>query len=504
MALLRVAIRADASAVIGTGHVRRCLALAHALVQCGAEVRFVMHPLDGTSAVLMQSGDFEVLWLEAGSSPGDAQAAIAAVASFAPHFVVVDHYGVGGAWHSAVRDRLPCRLAAIDDLADRPLLADIVIDPNFHPDSRGKFSKVLAPGAVLLAGPRFALLSQAYARGPRYRFSGTVRSIGIFMGGTDPGGACGAALLGCREVAGFSGPVEIVSSPLSPHFSQLQALCARWPDTRLSADLPDLAAFFSRHDLQIGAGGSATWERCCVGVPTVACLVADNQRSVLPYLEAQGVLVWAQPEDDVCGAVGTAVLALLGDADGRQALAVRSRQLVDGKGAARAAAVICTGVTRELQIRAAASADEELLLEWANDPVVRANAFQGGVITPQEHSAWFRARLAQPENCRIFIAQASNGVPAGQVRFDRKGESWEIGYSLDPAFRGVMLAQPLLRQSLDTLWRSVAPAPVSGRVKMANEASARVFRALGFAQANAVDERGTHLLFTLLPREGRQ
>ncbi len=489
---------------MGTGHVRRCMALAQALRQCGADVRFVMHPLDGTSAALMQSGEFPVIWLDHDAAPEDARAAVRAMDAFDPQVVVVDHYGMAAAWHSVVREHFSCMLAAVDDLADRHLLADIVVDPNFHPDPRGKFSKVMGEKTVLLAGPRFALLSDAYARGPRYHFSGAVRSIGIFMGGTDPVGASGAALLGCREVAGFSGPIEIVSSPLCPHFIQLQALCARWPGTALVADLPDLAAFFSRHDLQVGAGGGATWERCCVGVPTVACLVADNQRSVLPYLQAQGALVWAQPADDIRSAVGAAVLALLGNADGRQALALRSRQLVDGRGAARAAAVICSAATRELQVRAAGSADEALLLEWANDPVVRANAFQGAAIKPEQHAAWFRTRLAQPEKCRIFIVQALNGVPAGQVRFDRQGDGWEISYSLDPAFRGAALAQPLLRRSLDMLWLSVGPAPVSGRVKPANEASARVFRALGFAETQAVDERGAHLLFTLQPREGRQ
>lgn len=504
MGLLRVAIRADASAVIGTGHVRRCLALAHALAQCGADVRFVMHPLDGTSAALMQPENFPVIWLDNGLPPEDAQAAASAMDTFNPQLVVVDHYGVGAAWHIAVRSRFACKVAVIDDLADRPLIPDVVIDPNFHPDPRAKFSTLLPAGTVLLAGPRFALLSQAYEHGPRYSFSGVVRSIGIFMGGTDVGGATGAALLGCREVAGFAGPVEVVSSSLSPHFDQLQRLCARWPDTTLVADLPDLAAFFSRHDLQVGAGGGATWERCCVGVPTVACLVAENQRTVLPHLEALGALVWAKPVEDIRLAVGAAVLAMLGDVDARRALALRSRQLVDGRGAARVAAVLCCAATRELQIRAASLEDEELLLDWANDPDVRANAFQVATIEPQQHAAWFRARLAQPANCRIFVAQAPNGIAAGQVRFDWRGDGWEIGYSLDTAFRGAGLALPLLRQSLDALWQSVAPTPVSGRVKPANQASARVFRSLGFNETSSADERGTYLLFTLQPQEARQ
>ena len=51
--MTRIAIRVDASAAIGTGHLKRCLSLAQALAETGAEVRFVCRRIDPVAARLL-------------------------------------------------------------------------------------------------------------------------------------------------------------------------------------------------------------------------------------------------------------------------------------------------------------------------------------------------------------------------------------------------------------------------------------------------------------------
>lgn len=105
------------------------------------------------------------------------------------------------------------------------------------------------------------------------------------MGGTDPGGISARVLAACRA-AGFAGTIEVVSTSANSRLDALQQACAVDSAVTLTLDQPDLAGFFARHDLQIGAGGGATWERCCIGAPTVAMALVANQSAVVPGLAA--------------------------------------------------------------------------------------------------------------------------------------------------------------------------------------------------------------------------
>jgi UDP-2,4-diacetamido-2,4,6-trideoxy-beta-L-altropyranose hydrolase len=252
-------------------------------------------------------------------------------------WVVVDHYGLDALWHRHVANALTTRIAVIDDLANRALAANLLIDHNCAADHREKYHGRLDEEVPILGGPRYALLGPAYARPAHYVYSDEVRSIGIFMGGIDGGNFSTVALQACRDVAGFTGPIEIVTTHDNPHLRSLEAIARSGSRTELSIDLPHLADFFRRHDLQIGASGGATWERCCVGVPTLAIAVADNQRYVLEPLIGLGVVHAMTDRVPSAQSLGREIRYLIDSPDVRRQLAQRARTLVDGRGALRVA-----------------------------------------------------------------------------------------------------------------------------------------------------------------------
>src|SRR5262249_25459737 len=141
----------------------------------------------------------------------DADETIAALRDLRPDWVLVDHYAFDVRWHERVATALACRIAVIDDLADRPLACSLVIDQNLHPDHTAKFAGCLQAPARILGGPRYALLAPHYRTAARYRFRRSVQSIGIFMGGGDPKDFTSRVLIACREAAGFTGNIELVS-----------------------------------------------------------------------------------------------------------------------------------------------------------------------------------------------------------------------------------------------------------------------------------------------------
>lgn len=349
---MRVAFRVDASSTMGTGHLKRCLSLAAALHEQGAEVLWVVRPLDGVAVGLLSATSRSVRWLPSPSAGAevlsdsvdppcaawaqvtwqqDVGDTVQALANSIPDWLVVDHYAFDARWHGAIRSALGCRLLVIDDTADRPLNADVLLDQNWHVDHRAKYADRLQREPRWLAGPRFALLAPAYRTVSRHRVQATVTSIGIFMGGTDPDGASVNALRSCRA-SGFQGQVEIVSTSVNLGLTTLRTACEADPCTTLTLDLPDLAEFFARHDLQIGAGGSSTWERCCMGAPSILVALATNQKTVIDAVIALNA---AQKIDTDMANFSEVIRKTIDDVSLRQQLSQSAARLVDGHGVKR-------------------------------------------------------------------------------------------------------------------------------------------------------------------------
>ncbi|MDO9135101.1 UDP-2,4-diacetamido-2,4,6-trideoxy-beta-L-altropyranose hydrolase [Hydrogenophaga sp.] len=486
----RIAIRVDASAIIGTGHLKRCQSLVQALIEQGAQVSLVTRALDGVAAQVLRNAPCPVHWLplpggsfqtDSTTTPHAAWACVSwvqdakdtadALQTERPDWLVVDHYAFDARWHDAVRAALGCRLLVIDDTADRMLSADALLDHNWALDHRAKYADRLAREPHWLAGPRHALLSPAYRSAPRYRFQPAVRSIGIFMGGTDPDGISTRVLVACRA-AGFFGAIEVVSTSANPHLSSLRKACAADAHAQLTLDQPDLAAFFARHDLQIGAGGGATWERCCIGAPTIAIAVAANQLAVVPGLAALGAVRGA-----TANTLPQVLHEVIEDPATRQALGERAAALVDGRGAQRVALHL---LRDSLSLRPATLADAPLLHAWRNHPAVRAVSGSSEPITFKEHQAWMQRVLRTPDRW-LFVAQVG-ALRVGSIRFERTETSdLEVSLYTDPQLQGLGLGPRLLRAGEQQMHHILqTPFTVQASVVAGNTASHKLFEGSGY------------------------
>ena len=350
-----VVFRTDASTQIGSGHVKRCQSLGTALVRLGAKVGFVTRVTDVSVGKLFDGQSFELITLphaepqaNAVDATGlahegwlatdwqtDAELTIKSLGGRRVDMVIVDHYAIDARWYQRVAEALNCRMVAIDDLADRQLAVDLIIDHNHAEDHVLKYRAVNPFGAPVLGGPHHAMLAESFEHAVRNPATDPVRSVGIFMGGIDQLNRSESALQGLRDTAEFKGPVEIVTTSFNPHLERLLALATTDGDTQITVDAPDLARFFGRHELHIGAGGGATWERCCLGAPSVAIVVAENQRHVLLPLAELNVLDLVEPEALSAAVIGAHARILINHPQRRSELSRNAMQLVDGKGCKR-------------------------------------------------------------------------------------------------------------------------------------------------------------------------
>lgn len=452
---LQIVFRVDASSIIGIGHARRCLTLARALAKTGAECMFVVRESDievekilmeyASSSIVLPKGtpaspDDYRTWLGTDQCR-DAEELVAQIVKRHCDWVVVDHYGIDAIWHRHVRERVGSKIAVIDDLANRPLFAELIVDQNFHSNHAIKYQDANLCNAPLLGGPSYALLDEAFADGPKWRSHQEVKSIGIFMGGADAGNA-NEQVLDMVHKSRFSGQIAVVTSSANPHLNQLRRRAAIEKNTELYVDLQNLAAFFAEHDLQIGAGGSATWERICAGVPTLALVCADNQRTILIDLASAGYQWGAELHDRDAQLEQMAIA--LGDSAARYEMSRACRELVDGRGAIRVARALSVGPPERVTVRQTRLDDAKLIYNWRNHPSIRAVSRNPREISAEDHRLWLEESLITPGR-HIFIGELENGEPVGVVRFDEENKTeLEVSIYLDPFRVGQGLGLTLL------------------------------------------------------------
>jgi len=350
---MRVAIRADAGSHIGLGHVMRCSRLAEELAGRGATVTFVTRTHPGHVADLLQDRGFDVItltpdrphsrdvgtWL--GADPDvDAMETIRAIDhAGCVEWLVVDHYGISAAWHREAR-AVSRRVLVIDDLKDRSLDADIVLNQNLG-SAETDYAGLVPPDARVLIGPRYALLGAEYATARAQRERSPVpngrSNLLISVGGSDPSDATGRVLLALESVLEEFTRVDVV---IGHHHPDGRAARARWVqhrNVRVHVQPPSLVDLLLTADLAIGAGGSSTWERMCLGVPTVMLVLAENQRNVARAVAEGALAIIVEDPWDANAGLRAQTLGLLEDAPRRHRMAVSGRRTVDGEGTRRVA-----------------------------------------------------------------------------------------------------------------------------------------------------------------------
>lgn len=337
-----VVIRADASVSIGSGHVMRCLALAEALKAARAKVAFVCREHEGNLCSLVQAARFPIFRLpdESATSGEDAEQTIEALgkAWSAADWIVVDHYGLDENWEKRIR-RLGGRIMAIDDFTGRDHDCDLLLDQNVLPGTGSDYASRVPRSCRMLLGPQHALLRTEFAR-ERARLrprDGELRRVLIFFGGSDPTNETSKALDGVLEFGRSGLAIDVVVGAANPHRDTVQRKCGTSPHASYHCQVGNMAELMAKADLSLGAGGSASWERCCLALPTIAAVLADNQARVAETLARQGALVNLGESGSLDATDYSTAIGRLDKAALREMSRVAGT-LVDGRGADRVAA----------------------------------------------------------------------------------------------------------------------------------------------------------------------
>ena len=127
----------------------------------------------------------------------------------------------------------------------------------------------------------------------------------------------------------------------------------------------------------------------------------------------------------------------------------------------------------ELTLRPATLDDAPRLLAWRNDPATRQASHGSAEVTPEEHRAWLKRTLQDPDRQLWVVCQGDEAV--GTVRADSDVEgTTELSWTVAPEARGRGVGKRMVAFAASCL-----EGALRAEVKRSNHASAKIAEGAG-------------------------
>jgi UDP-2,4-diacetamido-2,4,6-trideoxy-beta-L-altropyranose hydrolase len=226
----------------------------------------------------------------------------------------------------------------IDDLADRKHQCDILLDQTFG-RKQEDYSGRIPEGCELLLGSEYALLRPEFAKWRAYsldrRSKPEFKQLLVNMGGVDVDDFTGQVL---DELKTCTLPsdvnVTIVMGGSAPHLESVKSKAIMLPyKTEVKVDVDNMAEIMVNSDVAIGAAGATTWERCCLGLPTIQIVIAKNQITIAKSLAELGAIKFLQSIKGMSRVINNSPDWMLNVSN-------IARQVSDGSGVKRVSSVL--------------------------------------------------------------------------------------------------------------------------------------------------------------------
>ncbi|WNS75210.1 UDP-2,4-diacetamido-2,4,6-trideoxy-beta-L-altropyranose hydrolase [Bacillus sp. DTU_2020_1000418_1_SI_GHA_SEK_038] len=310
---MNVVIRTDASLEIGTGHVMRCVTLAKQLEREGANITFVCRNFPGNSILFIQNLGFRVYTLVSHEDQSnwkwtrenwkhdvEETKQILKKLSVKTDLLIVDHYGLDAKWERELRSDVK-HIMVIDDLADRYHDCDILLDQNYYLEMQNRYKGLVPDSCIQLLGPNHVLLRDEFLSidPQKIKRDGDINNILVFFGGTDPTRETMKTLHAIQDLKRPDIEFNVIVGSANPQKEVIKKICDKMSNVIFHCQISNMAELMVDADLAIGAGGSTTWERCYLKLPSITVTVAENQRDIAHDVAKRGATIWLGESDQV-------------------------------------------------------------------------------------------------------------------------------------------------------------------------------------------------------------
>jgi UDP-2,4-diacetamido-2,4,6-trideoxy-beta-L-altropyranose hydrolase len=334
----------DGSAQIGLGHLMRCLTLAQSMQSRGLAAHFISRSLPDDFASQLHALGIPMHELTdpvAALDPYaiDAERDSSETAGVIKRHghqkccLVVDHYGISASWEQRLRAHVTL-IVVIDDMANRHHDCDLLIDQT-HAGSTQRYEHLVPTHCERLCGSQFALLREEFGRYRNQAIEKRSRklqppcSVLLSLGGGDATAAIGRILSLLKQMP--AGAITLRVLAAGGNAEQINSLAGSMtlPITVLT-QVRNMAEQYLASDVAIGAAGTSSWERACLGLPTLMYVLADNQREIAKATDEAGAATIVND-----ATLLASLMALLNDPDLYQRQAAAALSICDGQGTGR-------------------------------------------------------------------------------------------------------------------------------------------------------------------------
>ena len=342
-----LAIRVDGNSQIGSGHIMRCCAIAHAAEAMGYEAMFFVSDEESARIVQAQGYTSEVLGGDYRSfCEDDALHFANAVEKANVKGVIVDSYAATDGFLATLRKRCHCnkiKVGYIDDeyrfesgFLPKPmrLPVDVLVNYGLGASSELYWRAYGDSDAELLIGPVFAPIREMFSVAC-YRVSDLVSTILVTTGPTNPNGVL-ERLASCCAEAMLEASIHIVVGA-NARFEGEDSFESRFV---FHHDPRNMRSLMLASDLVVSAGGTTLYELAALGVPTIALPITENQLANVSGWRKRCLGFALQSVEWENGELISMIHSLATDVALRQALSSEMREACDGQGARRVAEAI--------------------------------------------------------------------------------------------------------------------------------------------------------------------
>ena len=274
-------LRADASGLIGVGHVMRSLALGEALLDAGFDA--VLASVDLPAGMREEARKCGITVVDLQCDPFGFDDALATL-SLNGAVLVIDGYKFEREFFAELENRATSFVVIDDNVETKALAPSVVINQNPH--ATAEMYAHMSGTPQLLLGLQYVLLRREVREATKLSVVPVAKKVFVAMGGSDFLNLTEPIVRALRDL-----DIElcVAVGPTNSQRQQIEETVRSIPRARVTLQA-DYITELASSSLAILAAGSSLWEAAALGVPSIGLIVADNQMNAAQAFLNDGLL----------------------------------------------------------------------------------------------------------------------------------------------------------------------------------------------------------------------